>query len=290
MKSIRFIWICIFVLCFHIYKANAQDGKDDEKTIPFSLRDIYPFETAADMYDVALKRTMNETAEKLVKDISAQIDKGVKIENAAVWEKLIQLEPYRMNDAVQDAVKIWVETSVKNLPKTESTATARSLVSISKAYKEKNFAKAISESLTALNSAPNHYDIRSNLALALMHTQKDLCAQIELEILTKQKSDHIPGLINLTVLYERMNNISEAERIAEELIMLEKEKNFDVPLIRFNAAWFLNGRGEYGLADEIMNDPKMLNDTTIKKYNTLRQLNRKQLEYENSRVYIKKQD
>ncbi|MDR0429597.1 MAG: hypothetical protein LBH58_03860 [Tannerellaceae bacterium] len=272
MKPIQFTRFITFFFCLGL--SGIMQGEDYKKmTVETDLRDPFAFETAADMYKIAPVKAMDSSAKKIIRNISAWINEGFQPEDSIVWESLQQLEPYRMDGTVQEVVKLWAEQVVQNISQTDSTPSASNLISISNDYKREYFAVMINDCRNLLKSYPNHYDTRSNLALALIHTGKDLCAQIELEILTRQKKNHAAGLVNLVVVYERMNQPAKAEQKAREL---EKMWFYGNSMARFNAAWYRNKNREYKQAERLLSE----RNTSVEKHNTFRELNLKQLQME----------
>ena len=218
----------------------------------------FAYKTAAEMYAVADTLPYSTEADLLIKEISSKIDQGLSVENEAIWANLQKLEPYRMHHRVQEAVKIWVDKSAKKISSQKSTnqTTLSSLQSVSQAYNSRDFEKAIQECKNILQGTPKHLDVRSNMALALMHQNKDLCAQIELEIVLKLSENHIPAMLNLTVVYERLNKRKDAENMVAKLLQLSAGNNLNAPLIRYNAAWYRFQNGEYFYADTLLNRTK----------------------------------
>lgn len=101
------------------------------------------------------------------------------------------------------------------------------------------------------------FGVRNNFALALMHENYDLCAQVELEIILfnrtsflpsgsldarfdikEFKSTFLPAMINLTVVYERLGRTDDAELLAGKLRDYAQQNDCENFLINFNAAWY----------------------------------------------------
>lgn len=270
--------IFIILVSFSIFHAKAQSSDVETKTM--HMFDQYAYKTAVDMYAVADTLPYSKDADVLIKNISGKIDQGLSIENETIWTNLQKLEPYRMHHKVQAAVKTWVDKSVRKIS-TQSTSkqvTLSVLQSASQAYKSGHFEHAVQEYKNILSGAPKHSDVRSNMGLALMHLNKDLCAQIELEIVAKLYDTHLPAQINLVVVYERMKLSKNAENLVTKLSSLANSSNLDVPMVRFNAAWYRFQSGDYIFANTLLNSPQALKDTTMEKYNMLRKVNRMQLQ------------
>ena len=228
--------ILLFViLCFALPAARAQDQR--------ILRDKHAFETAADMYAVAETAAFDAVAATLIEKINLELKNKTLPEDDKIWNDFLKLEPYRMSKEVQRAVSDWI--SLMNFPgksvRFEDDA-------IRSAYFEKDFDKVIERSRQALHVMPNSgmvtHVVRNNMALALMHRNKDLCAQVQLELVRKMSKEkggaYFPALINLGVLYERLGKREEAEALAMELLRYTQKEQITVPLVNFNAAWYMD--------------------------------------------------
>jgi len=255
MKTNAFVLFIIFLpLSSSIIKAQSSDVEN----ITLTFHDRHAYRTAVEMYTVADTLPYSVDAGLFINQISSRVDRGLPIEDETVWDILQKLEPYRMHLRVQEAVKVWVDKSVKIITAQKNTgsATLASLQSASQAYNSRDFEKTVQECKKILSESPRHHDVRSNMALALMHQNKDLCAQIELEIVHKLSSTHIPAMINLTVVYERLNKRRDAESMANALSNLSVSRKLNVPLIRYNEAWYRLQKGEYQYADTLVHRAK----------------------------------
>jgi tetratricopeptide (TPR) repeat protein len=235
------------------------------------LRDPYAYETAAEMYAEADTLPFDDTAARLVTDISRQlVQQGLTLEDEIIWATLQKLEPYRKSEQVQKALKTW--TLVEYIRKARgynSAYDSRSLISpVVQAYHQGEFDKVIALSRklllnTELNIRGELLQVvRNNLALALMHKNRDLCAQMELELLNTEKILYFPALINLTVVYERLGKREEAELLANRLTEYMKEEKLKMPLVDFNAAWFLGEKEDYRSVNKAW---KRVNSNLMKK-------------------------
>ncbi|MDR2653380.1 MAG: hypothetical protein LBC68_13925, partial [Prevotellaceae bacterium] len=167
---------------------------------------------------------------------------------------------------VQSAVSEWVKRYKK-----ESDVNDNHFLEVAiNAYLLKDFELTVNASLKFLQATQtndiNHQKsvdkrilaVRNNLALALMHQNKDLCAQVELEIIyLENKTSYqskgqpinlvarftdifIPGAINLTVVYERLGMTDKAKMLAHKLKEYAQYNYFPISLVEYNAAWFLD--------------------------------------------------
>ena len=247
------------------------------------LRDKYAYETASEMYAVADTAEFNEEAELLISKINDGIKRGTLIDDDVIWHDFQKLEPYRMNEKVQSAVMDWVNHMSSS--KKHSVNQAREAIvaihfdKLLTEYNQQNFDTMIEQSrkiLTDIMLVPINeeniatYAIRSNMALALMHQNKDLCALAQLELVRKiSNSTYFPALINLTVLYERLGRREEAESLSKELLKYSREQRIKVPLVDFNAAWYELNDYQNIPADIITNIGKVLNESESEKHQTL---------------------
>ncbi|MDR2921660.1 MAG: hypothetical protein LBV72_20125 [Tannerella sp.] len=276
MKSIYFI-ISVAVLFLWNMPATAQKMESKERQM--DLRDPHAYNTAAEMLMCADTLPYTEAIDIILDLISDNINAGMLIEDEQIWKLLKKLEPYRMTEQVQMAVNVWIDKTLENIAEKQKDkmVPAKHMQSMSIAYKEKDFEKAVNIACDLLLDIPNTLDTRNNLALALMHLNYDLCAQIELEIIRRMSDQYAPGLINLTVLNERMNRSDYARGLSRELLLSSREESSDVQLARFNAAWYLNEEGDYKEADLVLNKIKEPAYNKIKKYTDLKAANKKQL-------------
>ncbi|MCL1822433.1 MAG: HrpB1 family type III secretion system apparatus protein [Prolixibacteraceae bacterium] len=274
MKRLNLPWLLFFLVV--VAQLSAQEKTDFQE---FSMRDRFSFKTAAEMYTVADTLPYSAKVDAMIEEITLDIKSGTLIEHNKVWTKLQKLEPYRMHPKVQDAAKKWVDMTVANVyEKDFKEIPIKTLKNICSYYIAGNFARTEQESLKELLKDPASPDLRNNLALALLHQNKDLCAQIELEVLLKLFDSYPAGLINLVVVYERMNKNNEIDALVNKLHSLQTSNNMDIPEARFNAAWLMNKNGDYEGAAYILENPKPLQNASVAKYDSLRILNRKQLD------------
>jgi hypothetical protein len=277
MKTSCYLIAFLLSPVFCLFPA-AQD-KTEYKD--FSLHDPYAYDTAEKMYAVADTLPYSSKADFIINGITKNITNGLSVENSVVWNELQKLEPYRMHPDVQKAVGNWVEKAVAKIKKQKGTiVSAKSLQLICSYYTSGNFTRVVEESRKELTKDPLTPDLRNNMALALMHLNNDLCAQIELEILTRLYDSYPAGFINLTVVYERLGKGDEAEKVAKELYTSLLNREIDIPQVRFNSAWVENKKGDFEGAEYILDHPKPLKDTKIAKFNSLRILNIKQFDQE----------
>jgi len=283
-----FLFFTVFLYFVH---QGSQAQHDKTQSI---MRDKYAYETASEMYAVADTIAATQKIPLLIippdtivaaKEISMLIEKinkeiklGTLIEDDKIWSNLQQLEPYRMNEEVQASITEWVGAMNKYMPKSTQIPLSK-VKEINKAYYAHDFDKVVDLSRQLLRKSSGYYDernyaVRNNMALALMHQNKDLCAQIELEIIkntgNKEQHKYIPALINLTVLYERLGKSGEAENLSDDLLQYTKKENITVPLVNFNAAWYMDFKNQQNKTNDgkIFEISRAFEQSDVEKYKT----------------------
>jgi hypothetical protein len=246
------------------------------------LRDLYAYETAVEMYAVADTLPVDKTVTLLAVNISRQLEQGRMPEDDIIWDTLQKLEPYRKSRQVQETLKTWVKHIRKaegfdfTLPRSSRYTDNNSLIfPVSQAYRQGEFDKVIALSRDLLHNpgvksqAEVVQIVRNNLALALMHENRDLCAQMELELLnTETEIRYFPALINLTVVYERLGKREEAEVLVNRLAEYMEEEKPEMPLMDFNAAWYLGEKEDYPSVDNALKSvsSKLMKKQKVTKY------------------------
>ncbi|MDR0749673.1 MAG: hypothetical protein LBF62_08890 [Tannerellaceae bacterium] len=277
MKTSCYFIVFLLSPAFCLFPAAQEKTEYKE----LSLHDPYAYSTAEKMYAVADTLPYSSKAAFIINDITKSINNGTLVENSVVWNNLQKLEPYRMHPDVQEAVGNWVEKTVAKIKKQQSKITPlKSLKLIGSYYTSGNFNRVVEESRKELANDCLNPDLRNNMALALIHLNQDLCAQVELEILTKLYDSYPAGLINLTVVYERLNRSDDAGKVAMNLHKSLLDREIDIPQVRFNSAWVENKRGDFEAAEYILDHPKPLKDKKITKFDSLRILNIRQFDQE----------
>jgi hypothetical protein len=252
------------------------------------LRDPYAYETAAGMYAGADTLPVDKTVTLLAADLSRQLKQGRMPEDDIIWDTLQKLEPYRKSEQVQKALKIWAEYIRKMegfdfiIPASSLHTDSSHLISpVVQAYRRGEFDKVIALSRELLLDSGLKAQgelvqvVRNNLALALMHENRDLCAQMELELLnTKTEIRYFPALINLTVVYERLGKREEAEVLVNRLTEYMEEEKLRMPLADFNAAWYLGEKEDYPSTDKALEmvSSKLMKKQQAPKYADYRKL------------------
>jgi hypothetical protein len=242
------LFVCVF---WHV---QAQEHR--------LLRDPYAYETAVEMYATGDTLPFDNTITLLAVDISRKLERGFTLEDDVIWATLQKLEPYRKSRKVQEALKTWTER-IREAERYDSAPASstrhidsNSLVPVLQAYRQGKFDKviALSRELLRLKMWEGAKQaIRNNLALALMHENRDLCAQLELELLnTETEIRYFPALINLTVVYERLGKREEAEVLVNRLTEYMEKEELRMPLADFNVAWFLGEKEDYPSTDKAL--------------------------------------
>jgi hypothetical protein len=216
------------------------------------LRDPYVYETAAEMYAVGDTLPFDDMAALLVANMPRQLLQGLTAEDDIMWDILQKLEPYRKSGEVQKALKIWAEY-IREAERLDSVSVASSrhtdnrrlVFPVVQAYRLGEFDEVIALGRKLLSDPEVKARrevvqvVRNNLALALMHENRDLCAQMELELLNAETEiRYFPALINLTVVYERLGKREDAEVLVNRLTEYMEKEKIEMALVNFNAIWF----------------------------------------------------
>jgi len=244
--------------------------------------DRFAFKTAEEMYKVANTLPFDEKADSLINQMNEYIDESMTIESCEVWETLEQLEPYRKTSQVQTAVETWAKKS--KIIKIDDSQ----FQSAAQYYYQKDFEKVIETSLMIIqNENPGNYTVstsgenlialRNNMALALMHQNKDLCAQVELEIVFQESNYQInnyqfnaafiPVIINLTAVYERLGFSEKAKNLSQQLEGYVQKQGYIIPSAEFNATWFLDNKELTENKTLVSNAISALKESGQEKYN-----------------------
>lgn len=268
----RLYYILAFSLSFASF-AQAQ-----EMSI---FTDQFAFKTAKDMYEVADTLPFDKNAASLIEQIQNNLSKSaIIIENRDIWGKLEKLEPYRKTAQVQALVVECVKKSKTETKRIYNYQFKRA----ANYYRQNDFKNVVESSLKTLRDEDNvkksslpsselssttsfEFALRNNMALALIHLNKDLCAQMELEIIFQQcgifgtensinatthnDEEFIPAAINLTVVYERLGFSEKAKNLSQQLEKYIHKQNYTIPSVDYNAVWFLNN-------DELFEDNTLI--------------------------------
>ena len=279
--------LVIFICLFYSLTAEAQKKVNEyqkETTSDFSFNDVHSFKSADSMYLIADTLPYSSSADLVFKTITQYIDNGRLIEKDEVWNELLKLEPYRMNPMAIDKVNI-IAKKLSVLIK-DSRLKFKGNLSVHDAkkhsalYTESSLDVFIKDGRGLLCRFPNNLDIRNNVALALIHKNKDLCALLELETIRNLEPLHIPALINLTVLYERLGRRVDAEMLANQLLRMQKTSDFELPQIIHNASWFMFMRENYFKADSLLTEMGMSDMRKYQNSQNLKQLSEKRYRQE----------
>ncbi|MDM8551215.1 hypothetical protein QUF72_14110 [Desulfobacterales bacterium HSG2] len=200
----------------------------------------------------------------------------MRLESSKIWMALIELNPCRTCYPVQAVITNWASLYQKKLRKKSSKKAASVFEKANKNYNQGELLSACDKYKQVLRLSPTHLDARNNLALAQMHLENDLIAQIELEVVRKLDKTYIPALINLTVIYERNGQREKAEKLARQVFQMQK----DVPQSVYNYAWYLSLNKKYKEADNLLR--KMIKKGETGKIKTLHRMNRQVLKLQMS--------
>jgi hypothetical protein len=242
--------------------------------------DKFAFKTAQEMYEVADTLPFDKNAASLIEQIRKDLPITQIIESRGIWGKLEKLEPYRKTAQVQSLVDECVTSSITKPKRIYNEQFKRAAYY----YYQKDFKNVVESSLKILRNedkAKNpsqsssdlskpatsfEFALRNNMALALIHLNKDLCAQVELEIIFQQcgisgteipmknsDEEFIPAAINLTVVYERLGFSEKAKNLSQQLEKYIQMRKYTIPSVEFNAIWFLDN-------EELLENETLINN------------------------------
>ena len=273
VKHFSLIFITGILICLKCHAQSLEKLETD-----FNIRDPLAYKSADSMYAVKDTLPFNQVAQKLLATISSQINKGYPIEQDQVWNNLLKLEPFRRNAEVQEAIIDWSKKIARKISRSGKTIKVVTQKEICGLYRSSSFIRATELGRKALLEAPGSLDMRNNLALTQIHLNNDLISQLELEVIRRYDNLYTPGLVNLTVVYERLGKSAEARLIAHSL---SKPDTLN-PVGLFNAAWYENLDGNYKNADSLLERLTKINKD--EKYKSFLKLNKKSL-YRNVSIF-----
>jgi len=260
-------------------------------------KDVIIFNNYSQMINTAPVKPLDVRAELLMEFIDSRLHCEVRLEDKDVWKAIIALTPFRMTEEVQDAINKWaafyakriVHMSTEGAQKGEKRSffdwlklivawfknilsgnASTDITSAANAYKALDFKKAANIYINILKKDPQNFDARNNLALVCMHQYNDPAALLQLQIISELKKDYFPGLINLTVVAERLGLQNKALETAKQALRMQP----NVPAAALNAAWFENIAGNNMAARKIL-APIVKLDTSNSKINNLYTLSKK---------------
>ena len=213
-------------------------------------RDAIEFGTYEQMVNTAPTKPFDIRAELLIEFVDARILDGGEPEDNDVWEALLAMTPYRKTKEVQDALTKWALLVAKRISnaQVQSKESGTSLKTAAAAYKKLDFSRSAVIYVNVLRKQPGNLDVRNDLALVCMHQCNDPAAMLELQITVEVKRDYLPGLINLTVVFERLGSPSKARETARRALIVQPL----LPAAAVNAAWFENVSGDHAKAKRIL--------------------------------------
>lgn len=130
-------------------------------------------------------------------------------------------------------------------------------------YEAGRFDQAVESYRVALTDYPAFWDAWNNMALAEMHSNNDLVALFVFSTLTKNNPKYAGGSINLSVCLERLGQDSAAYDIAAAVVA----KQDQMPMARYNMAWFENSRAKFGSASTyLVNSMGSVSDYAVAKW------------------------
>lgn len=258
---------------------NDQSYKKEE-TSAFSFKDVHSFKSADAMYQIADTLPYSNRADLLLKKINQDILNGKLLENDEIWEQVQSLEPFRLHHNMADEadkIAARVFALINSNYKYASKINIFDLKKFSSLYIAGDFDVFIKEGRKLLLRFPGNSDIRNNVALALMHTNRDFCALLELETVRRLDSLHIPTLINLVVVYERLGRRIDAEKLSNRLLEIQKSSEIQLPQVLYNSAWFNFLRGNYSRVNSLLSVIRSENVARNESIRSLREITREEI-------------
>lgn len=236
--------------------AGCTAGTDEDKISNIenaSLgRDPHAYPEAAQMYSSPPVIRLDDAGRELLKKIDTMVRTNPGAQRSAEadawWLGLAELNPYRANPEVQEALAQWAQRCAENARTSGEPPDAAAFEEGNRLYREGKFGPASMAYARLLVQCPAHLDARNNLALAQLHKGNDLIAQLQWEILCRLSDRYVPARINLTVVYERLGRRAEAQKMADAALA----QGGEVPAAVFNAAWLKDVAGEGQRAEELL--------------------------------------
>ncbi len=225
----------------------ASAKKEKEKDVYQSAdvgKDPQPFTGAVGMYGAARV----DGCEASARTVTAAILAGRLPESDEVAALLPALAPCAGRESTQETAARWAELAAEMIRARGKPGMAAELAQANLAYKKGDFEKAALAYRRVLAAAPGHLDARNNLGLAELHAGNDVAAEVHLEVLRRLEPTYVPGLVNLTVVCERLGLRGRAEALAREALKQQKQ----YPPAAYNAAWLANAAGDYDEAAELL--------------------------------------
>ena len=212
--------------------------------------DPHAFATTGEMLSPRALLPFDDNAASMIAEIEQKLKDGATIDDEEIFALVTDLNRYVVTPEIQQHVAIWADMEAHRFwaDSPDLGDHEQNLRMANSSYRGGGFIDAAWRYRDLLRVAPNLLDVRNNLALAAMHTNNDLAALLELETLRRVKPAYVPAIINLTVVYERLGRVAEAEELARTALQLGER----VPSAIFNEAWYMNLRGEYAGADKLL--------------------------------------
>jgi tetratricopeptide (TPR) repeat protein len=212
-------------------------------------RDQAAYKSYLEMVNAAPIKQYNARTKLLIEFIDARLRSGGTLEEEDILEAMEELTPYRRNSEVVSAVSGWVDLIAKRIGGVTLKGSEKELKTAAESYSARDWDKAKRLYEGILRARPGHLDARSNLALVYMHQGHDLVAKLHLDTVLALQKDHLPGLVNLTVVCERLGLRDEARSAADRALDIQDS----LPVAAVNAAWFAVAEGRGSDAGKILN-------------------------------------
>ena len=227
-----------------IVESKDTKKKEESPEITVSGRDPMAYADAAAMYLVPERNRLDDlTARAILADLEASLAQGDPW-STPLWTQLDRLRASTLSPQVVGELQHVAQKLVAPAmtPRKSETKTAkRAFEEGNQQYETERYAEAIESYRLALKNYPTFWDAWNNLGLAEMRYDNDVVAVFVFSALEKNKPEYVGATINLSVCLERLDQVDAAYEAASRVA----EAPIQMPMARYNMAWFENARGDY---------------------------------------------
>jgi tetratricopeptide (TPR) repeat protein len=245
---------CVAVCCCSCEETPKKSGNRMSEVSDIATtdvgRDCAAYTSCLEMVNPTPIKPYDARAKLLVEFIGARLESGGTPEEEDVLKALSDLTPYRNNSEVVFAVSGWANLIAKGIKDVTLQGSETDLKAAAVAYRAKDWDRARRLYAQILKTRPGHLDARSNLALVCMHQGHDLAAKLHLEAVLALQKDYLPGLVNMTVVCERLGLHDNARSAAGKALEIQNS----LPVAAVNAAWFAVAEGRDSDAGKILEE------------------------------------
>lgn len=252
----------LFLLVFYGLLSGSMIGQHSKnyelqsKPETLSLKDTYSYTSADSMFRVAPVSSYTNSADFIFSSIKKALNNEQLPENKEVWNLMLQLEPYRKNvEALEKTEEIAKQVALEIRRFIRQNNVGLKATDAKKAtllYHKRDLNGFMEKSRSLLLHDPGNLDIRNNLALALMHSNYDLFAFLELKTILETDSSYLMAWLNITTVYERLGMRDAAQSTAFRLLAKPLLPDALHEQVVFNAAWYYYIQGKYAQADSLL--------------------------------------